>query len=49
MFALPAHQRDPFDCILIAQAQMESLAILTADPAFMAYDVEIFWAGRLQR
>jgi len=42
---LPAHHRDPFDRILIAQAQTESLTILTADPAFRAYEVEIFWAG----
>lgn len=45
VFDLPAHHRDPFDRILIAQAQTESLTILTADPAFRAYHVEIFWAG----
>jgi len=45
VFGLPAHHRDPFDRILIAQAQIESLAILTADPAFAAYDVEIIWAA----
>jgi PIN domain nuclease of toxin-antitoxin system len=49
VFALPAHNRDPFDRILIAQAQTESLTILTADPAFRAYDVGIFWAGRSKR
>ncbi len=49
VFNLPAHHRDPFDRILIAQAQMESLTILTADPAFRAYDVEIFWGGRTKR
>jgi len=46
VFSLPAHHRDPFDRILIAQAQMESLAILTADPAFAAYDVETVWAAQ---
>lgn len=49
VFELPAHHRDPFDRILIAQAQTESLTILTADPAFSAYDVETFWAGRTKR
>lgn len=36
---LPKHHRDPFDRVLIAQAQMENLQILTADPLFRAYDV----------
>jgi PIN domain nuclease of toxin-antitoxin system len=37
---LPHHHRDPFDRLLIAQARVERLPILTADPAFAAYDVE---------
>ena len=37
--ALPRHHRDPFDRLLIAQAQLEDLTILTADPLFGAYDV----------
>ena len=37
--ALPAHHRDPFDRLLVAQAQAEDLSILTADPLFGAYDV----------
>jgi len=37
--ALPRHHRDPFDRLLIAQAQLEDLTILTADPLFDAYDV----------
>jgi PIN domain nuclease of toxin-antitoxin system len=46
VFALPAHHRDPFDRILIAQAQTEGLAILTADRAFAAYDVATIWAAK---
>ncbi len=46
VFSLPLHHRDPFDRILIAQAQVESLAVLTTDRAFKAYDVELIWAGR---
>jgi PIN domain nuclease of toxin-antitoxin system len=38
---LPAHHRDPFDRLLIAQAQIEKVTILTADPTFALYDVEI--------
>lgn len=38
---LPLHHRDPFDRLLIAQAQIERLAIMTADRQFSAYDVEV--------
>ena len=36
---LPHHHRDPFDRLLIAQAQIEDLSILTSDPMFNSYDV----------
>lgn len=36
---LPPHHRDPFDRMLVAQAQVERLTIVTRDPAFDAYDV----------
>jgi len=42
---LPAHHSDPFDRLLIAQAQAEDMAILTADRAFRLYDVQIVWCG----
>jgi PIN domain nuclease of toxin-antitoxin system len=38
---LPLHHSDPFDRLLIAQAQIERLPILTADPHFKPYDVEL--------
>lgn len=38
---LPLHHRDPFDRMLIAQARVEGLTILTVDPAFRAYDVDV--------
>ena len=41
---LPPHHRDPFDRILIAQAQVEGLPILTSDPTFARYDVELLTA-----
>jgi PIN domain nuclease of toxin-antitoxin system len=40
---LPPHHGDPFDRLLIAQAQVERLPIVTADPAFDAYDVTVVW------
>lgn len=40
---LPIHHRDPFDRMLIAQAQVEGLPILTVDPAFTEYDVRVIW------
>lgn len=42
---LPPHHRDPFDRLLIAQAQVERLPILSADPAFAAYDVSVVWGA----
>lgn len=39
--SLPLHHRDPFDRLLIAQAQLEDLTILTADRHFERYDVTV--------
>jgi PIN domain nuclease of toxin-antitoxin system len=44
--SLPDHHRDPFDRLLVAQAQIEGLSVLTADPLIAAYDVEAIWAGQ---
>jgi PIN domain nuclease of toxin-antitoxin system len=40
---LPPHHDDPFDRMLIAQAQAESLTCVTRDPAFALYDVNTLW------
>ena len=40
---LPEHHRDPFDRVLVAQAQLESVPILSADRHFDRYDVERIW------
>jgi PIN domain nuclease of toxin-antitoxin system len=42
---LPSHHSDPFDRILVAQAQLENLTIVTADKAFARYDVHTRDAG----
>ncbi len=40
---LPMHHRDPFDRILIAQSLNESLPLVSADPQFEKYLVELIW------
>jgi PIN domain nuclease of toxin-antitoxin system len=44
--ALPQHHRDPFDHLLIAQAQVEGARILTSDREMAQYGVPCFPAGR---
>lgn len=41
---LPAHHRDPFDRLLVAQAQLEALTLLTVDRQLAKYDVDIRFA-----
>ena len=40
--SLPPFHRDPFDRMLIAQAQLEALILVTADKALASYDIEQF-------
>lgn len=40
---LPFHHKDPFDRLLIAQAQMENLTIVGIDTAFDQYGVNRIW------
>ena len=39
--ALPPHHQDPFDRMLIAQAQLENMTLITADPHFSDYKVRL--------
>jgi PIN domain nuclease of toxin-antitoxin system len=41
---LPYHHRDPFDRMLVAQAQAEGLTLVTHDRLLEPYGVEILWA-----
>jgi PIN domain nuclease of toxin-antitoxin system len=41
--ALPAHHSDPFDRMIVAQAQSEGLTVVTRDPRIAAYDVPVLW------
>lgn len=43
--ALPPHHRDPFDRLLIAQAQIEGLPLLTSDAQVKQYEVEVIDAA----
>ena len=42
---LPKHHRDPFDRLLVAQASIEELTLVTSDPEIVKYDVQTLDAG----
>lgn len=41
--SMPPYHRDPFDRLLVAQAQMEDLPIITGDPQIARYQVAVIW------
>ena len=41
--ALPPHHQDPFDRMIVAQAQNEGLTVVTRDRQIAAYDVPVLW------
>lgn len=40
---LPKHHGDPFDRLLVAQAQVENMALVSADPGFDPYRINRLW------
>lgn len=40
---LPAHHKDPFDRLLIAQAKAEDAVLVSGDPVFQKYPVQVLW------
>lgn len=40
---LEFHHHDPFDRLLIAQAKVESMTLVTCDPQFPAYGTPVLW------
>jgi len=40
---LPRHHGDPFDRLMVAQAIVEEMAILSVDEILHAYDVQVLW------
>jgi PIN domain nuclease of toxin-antitoxin system len=43
---LPPHHLDPFDRLLVAQAELDRFSILTADAQLLEYDVDVIWAAQ---
>jgi len=43
VFSLPLYHHDPFDHLLIAQAIVEGMTILTSDREFAKYPVDVLW------
>ena len=41
---LPPHHRDPFDRMLVAQAQLERLTLVSSDRQLEPYGTSIIWA-----
>lgn len=41
--ALPAHHKDPFDRLLVAQANVEGASLVSRDPVFSSYPVNLIW------
>jgi PIN domain nuclease of toxin-antitoxin system len=41
--ALPRHHGDPFDRMIVAQAQSEKLTVVTRDERIARYDVPVLW------
>ena len=39
---LPRYHRDPFDRLIVAQAQLEKMTVITTDPIFSKYDVRVY-------
>jgi PIN domain nuclease of toxin-antitoxin system len=40
---LPPHHKDPFDRLLIAQAQVEDVVLVSGDPVFTRYPIKVIW------
>ena len=40
---LPPHHADPFDRVLVAQAAIENMTLVAADPIFDQYGIAILW------
>ena len=43
VYALPDHHRDPFDRLLVSQALLETVPILSADPEIARYPAQTIW------
>ena len=41
--SLPPHHKDPFDRLLVAQANAEDAALVSGDPVLAQYPVRLLW------
>jgi PIN domain nuclease of toxin-antitoxin system len=41
--ALPTQHKDPFDRLLVAQANVEGASLVSRDPVFSNYPVKLLW------
>ena len=41
--SLPAHHKDPFDRMLVAQAMEDGVPLVSCDPLIEQYQVQIIW------
>lgn len=41
--SLPAHHRDPFDRLILAQARVEGATVLSGDPKLQDYGIRLIW------
>jgi len=46
VFNLPPLHRDPFDRIIVSQAQLEKLPVITSDPLIKQYKINTIWKKR---
>jgi PIN domain nuclease of toxin-antitoxin system len=43
VYKLPMHHADPFDRLLIAQSQIESMPLISGDADIRKYELEVIW------
>lgn len=43
VYELPSHHADPFDRLLVAQSQIESMPLISVDDDIRKYEVEVVW------
>jgi PIN domain nuclease of toxin-antitoxin system len=46
VYDLPPHHADPFDRMIIAQAIVEGMTVLTSDRDFGKYPIDVIWCGK---
>ena len=46
VYDLPSHHGDPFDRMIIAQAMVEEMTVLTSDRVFEKYPIDVVWCGK---